>query len=1807
MQPADMVSTINRLFGEKDAAVVTAALRQDELVWNAVQEASLAVKLKASEKQNLSDWTPASIFCISEALPRPEDLKNLSVGLDGNTRQTSIQTYEIVCRAGKKPATLQQAGYCALALRERRKLIKSWDNLSNEIMQNPSQSDVDLLSQWQTIIAILAGLIPDEESLYDELLNLRGKLGRDLVSHSILSTPSTLKEKINLLSSLMISLDLSNQIDWLQSFALRGEIKLSEQLARLIIANTTSGFLNGFAATELSELDLPQVAAKVVRLQQAATLYQLAGKHIEANRYLNSAADTLSYLNTGIRLQQAGIESVIPEKNTSPIPEETNLDDISHSSGIQGELLLAAAAGMNKSGAKGFPGKFGQSFQTLREAARMAAVGEIDHARELAAPAIQAFMQFISNSKADYSPKFLVNWQPEEFIDLLITLNYLKEAGMAAEWFLRFQPTNARLLGLIGDLFKRNDKPEQAAKSLALAVSLNPNDATNRRLLARLHETNGQYENAMGEWQKVLALSEEPQTDDQIHLAKAAFQAGKYAESLEMCKTVVDKDPFNGIACCYLGQSAAELGDKETAFENLQKSVLLNPDFNEGWLALSRFQKANGDLQKAYETLRSASFSLPDSSEINLELALLSMETGRPSEALPHLRLAASLQPENLEVATMLVNALLTLGHKDEALELLGNIRKRWPEETYLARIHGILLNETGDYQKSIDALKVVVRKDASDEEAAVNLCLAQMESKLDSLVVEGKSRPNINLAETAQIISSLLTKKPDSVRGHLILGALQYAMGNLDDAFNEFKTAVDISSSKQDENKWIAQGGLGRTALALNRPEVALAVLDEASMSNPKNLTLQHLLVPAYMKANLPQEALITAQHAVEMAPDDVDNLVWYAQVMLETGNKEDAIKTIRRASDGLSGNALSIISLASLAMEVGEPPVVRKALLELNSLPNVSSMDLSQAANIQINLGDYSAASENLIRAIQQSDVINPKWLFELACLQKAMGDSVSAQESIKKAINSDPLSIENWLLQADLFEEQGRHQSSLESLEKAIALSNENGLNGTDETNTVNQIYKKYRGISVADIHARFSHLMYQIGNLTGALVHAEQALEIDPQNLDFRLQAARLAEALLLSDRAETLSEIPGEQQQLLDAEEVDTQDQENAAELLSIKAGKLISEKKIEEAEAIYQQIKRLSPLGFVSENLEIQLSAAHGSQSDMADKIDSHVVQHLLNNKKSKPNLSLSGISIMALEAALSVERWDLALKLASQIVASHPLEPASHLAYARTLVRCGEELLLRKELGLQKHLPSSDVLETVSQEKFETEISAAAKQSTASDISRWQKRGLLLYGGKAGLEKVNMADLKDSDDHAAYLQALRYAGRGEDAIAFGEKVSETPNIMLQMALAYANINPRLGLDICQHMIETTQPSPIYYVVSARLAELSAELGLAVDYLNEAMQFYGDEPAWRAWLSNLLAAQKDYDNAAYQMEEALTLAPESSKNWEALGKLYIHTKQNHQAIHAFSKAVELDPLNPDSLLSLASSYRAAGEIQDALDCIEKAIELNVKPEKALLLRGEISRDLGNLNDSIDYSKRALKANPQSLDAYLFLAQTQRIAGKANEAIATIEQAISSIGANVDLLVEKAKIVHSFRGAREVLPLLQGLASQYPRNGEILGMLAKVQAELGDLQNAEHTALESLKILPHQPDLNLFVGKILRKSGQLDKAAHHFSQAVEQSHMDIEAVIELAQTHQDQREYEKALEAFQMAIQVSPRDIRAYTGAAAIYREVKDYTRAEDMLRRAVEIDPSNLAIRRQLGAVVALNLVHTSQEAKTIA
>ena len=66
-----------------------------------------------------------------------------------------------------------------------------------------------------------------------------------------------------------------------------------------------------------------------------------------------------------------------------------------------------------------------------------------------------------------------------------------------------------------------------------------------------------------------------------------------------------------------------------------------------------------------------------------------------------------------------------------------------------------------------------------------------------------------------------------------------------------------------------------------------------------------------------------------------------------------------------------------------------------------------------------------------------------------------------------------------------------------------------------------------------------------------------------------------------------------------------------------------------------------------------------------------------------------------------------------------------------------------------------------------------------------------------------------------------------------------------------------------------------------------------------------------------------------------------------------------------------------------------------------------------------------------------------------------------------------------------------------------------------------------------------------------------------------------------------------------------AMKTVPQDFRMYYQAGLILREGKDYHGAETMLRRAAELAPDDLNIRRQLGAVITLNLIHSSQEASS--
>jgi tetratricopeptide (TPR) repeat protein len=211
--------------------------------------------------------------------------------------------------------------------------------------------------------------------------------------------------------------------------------------------------------------------------------------------------------------------------------------------------------------------------------------------------------------------------------------------------------------------------------------------------------------------------------------------------------------------------------------------------------------------------------------------------------------------------------------------------------------------------------------------------------------------------------------------------------------------------------------------------------------------------------------------------------------------------------------------------------------------------------------------------------------------------------------------------------------------------------------------------------------------------------------------------------------------------------------------------------------------------------------------------------------------------------------------------------------------------------------------------------------------------------------------------------------------------------------------------------------------------------------------------------------------------------------------------------------------------------------------------------------------------------------------------------KGQEALIILDQA-SGINSEA-IKVQRAKLMASQRGPVAALPLIQSLATANPQNAEILGLLAQAQADCGDDKAALKTVSDALTIQPLLPELNLLMGKLQHGQGQLDHAVHFLTTALENDPTLIEAYLELARTYQERREPAEALLIYEAATKVAPIDYRPFLAAALMLRDGKDYVGAESLLRKAADLAPEDINIRRQLGAVITLNLIHNSQEAST--
>lgn len=1843
MQQGDLYSELSQYLSASDAAQVMAALRQDPIVWKSFSNAGLLQNMVEHARNQVNCWSPG--FTALQALGLEQLPQDLAVEplqpLEATWQERVLQTYQNmqapiadifpaqfgsqVSEDQKSLGLLREAGLLALALRERRRLTGNWIGLLGEVHSKATQSEGSL-ALWRAAIACLYTLIPDPKEMLRALLpRSSAKITFEWFVHAQLCQPVSNQTHCDVFTQILQGQPLVLQLGVLRSLSLHGRTEVAAALAGTLLSGHPA-FALLRTQVGLGELDLPGVAARALALQQMSALYQLSGNRAQAQALLRLVESTLKHWLAGLYIQEMSLS--LGDQNADPVilEEEKVSSIVSSSSRMKSELgAVLAAHPYGGTLVERIKTDNKDPFLMIKIASRLVNQGDAAVAQDLARQGAAGLLEQLHKSGLPFQGDFVYDWQPQQVIRILLDLGLTDEALEVAQAFLEVRPTDTQLLYLtsrvcesIGDLW-------MAQKYAQVSVGLEPENVNLHSHLAQLWVRLEAWQMAFQEYGKVLALSNPPELKDRLEYAQVALKAGAYEQAKEACETCLAESPDNGLALGLLGQALLRLGDQEQALVYLNRATLLSPEIFPPWLALARIQQEKGETQGALETLRAAVVAAPDAVEGRLALADICLEEGLMTEALPHLKHAFHIAPNSGKAALLYATTLRTLGHVQEARNVLERTREQWNNQPQLAHLYAQVALEQGDTQGAIPALEAALRAPQPPLDwymQYVRTLLGedpQYSARQDTEAREQQRRQ----ADAA--LRRVLELEPGQVEASYYAAQIMLERGELETALNLFQALVETREDLPPGLLWKVQWGLGRSALRLGQIETSLAALKEAAQARPDCLELQRDLATTSMRANLPQEALAAAEYALQLGPDDLQNLNWFADFVAPLGELGKAREALECAVQLEPNRADQRIRLAQWQLATGDLRAARASLEALHQIDQVCSAELRQAAHTYMRMEDPAAALACLEQALLQESNPSLDLLYEVACLYERNGNVEAALTTAQRALN-DPVfssreeSIPLYLLQAELLTRLNRSQAALASLERALRI-----VQGQGE-----EPLQPAAKDALCVIHQRFSNLLFQNGHIPEALHHMEKALELEPHHLGLRGRAAELAMALLQNDRAAQLANTlpestevssPASSDSLSALEAMLADNQEDGLELLSLQ---------IEIALESGQEagVERLIDAGLFHSPLHSRLLAAQSRclarQGDLTSA--RHLVDRLYHELVIKEKDRAVGLWLA--EAALEAQRWEKAFSILEQYIQAHPGEARGYFSLARALVLRAERQRTCEALGCQTNAPGAAALEASSRQKFENAVEMVGKLANTNEIHRWEARGQAVF--TPSLQSARELALLNPtpQDTAALIAVLRLINNRPAALQTARRNADSPLVLLQKALCYLDSQaaddsaqedgiPLEAISTAEQLVESYPGDPLHHAVYALLQEKTGDLFRALDAYEKALQLWPDEAGWHDAASDLAIALGDIQVGLDHCEQALKLDPGSQRYALKLGQACLIAENPARAIEVLEAVcprseseeeedtpVAANPILAEMWLCLARAYHMAGNQTEALEAAIKASKLDPTSGEGLLVAGETALSLNRPQEALDYVRKAVLRDPENVSGLLFLSQVLIQQGQIEEALAVLDESVSSVRNLFPVAMERARLIYRLNGAKAVLEMLERLAQEYPDEPELLAFLAQTQMESGDLRSAERQASKSLRLDPAQPDLALLLGRLQRKSGQLDQAVQLLTDVIRMAPDRLDAYLELGSVYQERREFLQALQVYRQAMRVAPDDYQAYYQSGLILRDSKDYAGAEKMLRQAAELAPESLGIRRQLVAVITLNLVHSKQEVK---
>lgn len=338
--------------------------------------------------------------------------------------------------------------------------------------------------------------------------------------------------------------------------------------------------------------------------------------------------------------------------------------------------------------------------------------------------------------------------------------------------------------------------------------------------------------------------------------------------------------------------------------------------------------------------------------------------------------------------------------------------------------------------------------------------------------------------------------------------------------------------------------------------------------------------------------------------------------------------------------------------------------------------------------------------------------------------------------------------------------------------------------------------------------------------------------------------------------------------------------------------------------------------------------------------------------------------------------------------------------------------------------------------------------------------------------------------------------------------------------------------------------------ITAWYAIANLDYPAAIGSFREIIAKYPFETEAYLRLGYLLRGEEKFEEAIVVMRQGLTIDPDSSALFNALGLLYSLLGRHAEAIAMHERYIALEPNEANARDSLGMSYQWAGRYDEAIAEYNRALELNRNFEIAHVHLGVAYFQTGRYAAAIDWFKKYIAVAPSKLESargYSYIAHVYRKQkNQARAARAAVKENKFNVWEMTVIALE--------RGERATAKKLE----------------ERFFSESGFTNRGSRNSSR-----------HIFYGRgyIAFKNGQTDEALENFREALRHSPAtwDIDPLEDcLANAYLELGRFDKAVAEYERILQLNPNYPLARFHLAKAYKGKGQFDLARDLFKQFLE-------------------------------